>query len=242
MVIRLSGVLFGLWSYEWLENRTTTKQESVCLSRNSPVWLGKIIVATVIIINSSFGGSSWFWLQSVLTLVMVYLPAADMSLANSKSPTLATKLASTKIFLAAKSWWTNCERRQCIIFLLRHARWLSGLCKCAKDPQCVLKLIYKLGLHAFFRYFAWQRLTSDWVAYTKMQKISSSQPRTARVIFSASRDHKLFIISWEQSSLMEGWQIYLYIYFYILSADLTFLSSKCCIPVVIWNAIVTSCR
>ena len=149
MVIRLSGVLFGLWSYEWLENRTTTKQESVCLSRNSPVWLGKIIVATVIIINSSFGGSSWFWLQSVLTLVMVYLPAADMSLANSKSPTLATKLASTKIFLAAKSRWTNCERRQCIIFLLRHAQWLSGLCKGAKDPQCVLKLIYELGLHAF---------------------------------------------------------------------------------------------
>ena len=28
MVIRLSGVLFGLWSYERLENRTTTKQES----------------------------------------------------------------------------------------------------------------------------------------------------------------------------------------------------------------------
>ena len=118
MVIRLSGVLFGLWPYEWLENRTTTKQESVCLSRNSPVWLGKIIVATVIIINSSFGRFSWFWLQSVLTLVMVYLPAADMSLANSKSPTLATKLASTKIFLAAKSRWTNCERRQCIIFSL----------------------------------------------------------------------------------------------------------------------------
>ena len=49
----------------------------------------------------------------------MYIPAADMSLANPKSPTLATKLASTKIFLAAKSRWTNCERRQCIIFLLR---------------------------------------------------------------------------------------------------------------------------
>ena len=80
---------------------------------------------------------------------MVYLLAADMSLANSKSPTLATKLASTEIFLAAKSRWTNCERRQCIIFLLRHAQRLSDLCKGAKDPQCVLKLIYKLGLHAF---------------------------------------------------------------------------------------------
>ena len=63
--------------------------------------------------------SCWFWLKSVLTLeVMVYIPAADMSLANPKSPTLATKLASTKIFLAAKSRWTNCERRQCIIFSL----------------------------------------------------------------------------------------------------------------------------
>ena len=48
----------------------------------------------------------------------MYIPAADMSLANPKSPTLATKLASTKIFLAAKSRWTNCERRQCIIFCL----------------------------------------------------------------------------------------------------------------------------
>ena len=46
----------------------------------------------------------------------MYIPAADMSLANPKSPTLATKFASTKIFLAAKSRWTNCERRQCIIF------------------------------------------------------------------------------------------------------------------------------
>ena len=63
--------------------------------------------------------SCWFWLKSVLTLeVMVYIPAADMSLANPKSPTLATKFASTKIFLAAKSRWTNCEKRQCIIFSL----------------------------------------------------------------------------------------------------------------------------
>ena len=48
----------------------------------------------------------------------MYIPAADMSLANPKSPTLATKFASTKIFLAAKSRWTNCEKRQCIIFSL----------------------------------------------------------------------------------------------------------------------------
>ena len=52
----------------------------------------------------------------------MYIPAADMSLANPKSPTLATKLVSTKIFLAARSRWTNCERRQCIIFLLRDAK------------------------------------------------------------------------------------------------------------------------
>ena len=52
----------------------------------------------------------------------MYIPAADMSLANPKSPTLATKLVSTKIFLAARSRWTNCERRQCIIFLLKDAK------------------------------------------------------------------------------------------------------------------------
>ena len=78
----------------------------------------------------------------------MYIPAADMSLANPKSPTLATKLASTKIFLAAKSRWTNCERRQCIIFLLRDAQGWSGLYESAKDPQGVLKTIYKLGLPA----------------------------------------------------------------------------------------------
>ena len=67
----------------------------------------------------------------------MYIPAADMSLANPKSPTLATKLASTKIFLAAKSRWTNCERRQCIIFFAqRRSRMEWPIRKCERSSRC----------------------------------------------------------------------------------------------------------
>ena len=41
--------------------------------------------------------------------------------------------------------------------------------------------------------------------------VSLSHFKTSNVIFSAERDYPLSPISWEQSSLMEGWQIYLYI-------------------------------
>ena len=76
----------------------------------------------------------------------MYIPAADMSLANPKSPTLATKLASTKIFLAAKSRWTNCEKRQCIIFSLETLNDEVA----HKKARKIHKPIYKLGLPTLY--------------------------------------------------------------------------------------------
>ena len=75
-----------------------------------------------------------YWLQSTLTLeVMVYIPASDMSLANPKSPTLATRLASTKIFRAARSRWTNCARRHVHLLYIRRHDWLL--------PKCYIRML-----------------------------------------------------------------------------------------------------